>query len=393
MSRRGFSLVEVMVSSAIGVVVIAGAVAGGMGMQSLSLAQEQRMVAQQSLRAASDLLTLEFQKAGSGLGNVRLNLGGTVTQGAVAVTSAATFSTDSTFEAPSGDYAGLVSDSLVLYSGRTSALVSLACCPGVSLGVCGSCRVRDGNSTCAAVNASGAFTSGQSLVYVNQTLGLACAQTVNATPNSDRIVSSSGLLSLGAPAIDDPCNDLSSFWCSAGTYAMQLDAVALRVNWKATTTGGAQRPRLQLDPDGPYGPAPWQDLLWDVERLQVRQMTDDLTAPGTFSFYPDATAGRPALDQCTTSTCVVAGGLDVKDTALGVGLSTNDALKLQLQRRLRGVEVTLLARTGSADGTLLDRSEHGFRTDAHGLFKDGFSRRRVVFQVAPRNFGLTEVSP
>ncbi len=394
------TLVELMTASTLSLVVIGGMMGAGIRFQTQSLGQQQKMMAQQSLRAAADLLSLELEKAGAGFGAARLNLGGAVTQGALVPVTGDTFASDGTFAAPDGEYAGLISDSLTIYSGVTAATINLACCPGVgSLGACGACSTRNGSGgICTAVQpSSGTFGADAQLVFFNPTMGVACAQKLTSAPNSAAFVTSEGLGSLGAPGGSDPCASASTFWCSASTFATQLSAVSFRVNWKPVATGGAQRPRLQRDPDGPFGPLPFQDLLWDVEQLEVRLLVDDLSNPGAFRFYPDAAAGRPALDQCTVATCPVAGGLDAKDTALALGLSANDGLRAQLQRRVRGVEVSLVSRSLTSDPAQARRtgsSEHAhFVTTADGLPLDGFARRRVVFQVTPRNFALSEVTP
>jgi hypothetical protein len=254
---------------------------------------------------------------------------------------------------------------------------------------CGTCRVREGSHTCMATDAP-AFVAHQQVVFVNSTLGVACAHEVASTPSSNQLVTREGVGSHGAPDPSDPCGDNGQAWCSAGTWALQLEAVGYRVNWKPTEAGRPQRPRLQQDPDGPLGPEGWRDVLWDVERLQVRLVVDDLTAPGTFLFFPDEAAGRPGVDRCTAATCVVPGGTDARDAALALGVSADEALRRQLMRRVRGVEVTLISRTLSADAALVRRDHHGFELDDEGLPRDGFQRRRLVFRVSPRNFGLAE---
>jgi hypothetical protein len=392
------TLIELLTASTLSLVVIGGLMGAGIRLQTQSLAQQQKLMAQQSLRSASDLLGLELAKAGSGFGAARLNLGGTVTRGALVPVTGDTFSSDGTFAAPNNGYSGFASDSLTIYSGSSGSTVSLACCPGVgNLGTCGSCSTVNGSGNiCTAVQPGSSFTANAPLVFVNPTLGVACAQHLTSAPNSNALVTSGGVGGLGTPGTNDPCALTSSFWCSASTYAMQLNAVSFRVNWKPTATGGAQRPRLQRDPDGPYGPLPFEDLMWDVEQMKVRFIVDDLTNPGTYRFYPDTAAGRPALDQCTATTCLIAGGLDAKDTALAVGLSADQGVRMQLQRRVRGVEVTLISRSLTSELSQVRRTGHehesSFALTSEGLPQDGYTRRRTVFQVTPRNFALTEAN-
>lgn len=390
MSRRGMTLIEVLTAATMSIVVIAGLTGATLNLQTISLRQQQRLLAQESLRAAGDLLALDLRRAGTGVGAARVSLGDTTSTSALAVTTGATFSSDPDFEAPAGDLAAMISDGLVVYSGRTATALATACCPGqAGMNGCGTCRVREGNHTCMATDATG-FAMSQPVVFVNATLGVACAHEVSAAPSSNQLVTREGVGTHGAPDPSDPCGDNGQAWCSASTWALQLDSVAYRVNWKPVVAGTAQRPRLQQDPDGPLGPDGWHDVLWDVERLQVRLMVDDLTAPGTFRFFPDATAGRPGLDECTAATCTVPGGTDARDATLALGVSPDEAVRRQLQRRVRGVEVTLLSRTMTADPGLVRRDHHGFELDDEGLPRDGYQRRRLVFLVTPRNFGLTE---
>lgn len=395
MSRRGVTLVELLVSATVGLIVIGGVTSASLGMQAVSVRQQQSMNAQQALRAAADLLSTELQKAGAGLGNARLGLGGSVTQSPIHVVSADAFATDTSFALPVAEYAAFASDSVLIHSGRTAGLVQLGCCAGL-VGSCGgSCSYRTAGVSCMSVVPPATLTSNTRIVYANRTLGVACAHTVSAASTSPLLTTAPGLSTLGVAAVGTPCAESSALWCTAGTTAMPLESVGLRVNWKPVVNGGPQRPRLQLDPDGPFGPAAWQDVLWDVERLQVRLMIDDLSAPGAVTWFPDAAAGRPALDACTTSNplCAVPGGVDARDAALGVGLLVNDALRAQLLRRLRGVEVTLTSRSLSFEPSKVVRVGSQFALDAEGLPRDGYTRRRLVFHATPRNFGLGEDAP
>ena len=66
-------------------------------------------------------------------------------------------------------------------------------------------------------------------------------------------------------------------------------------------------------------------------------------------------------------------------------------MRASLRRRVRGVEVTLLSRTISADVAQVQKQGNGeFVLTADGLPRDGLQRRRLTFQVTPRNFALTE---
>lgn len=390
MSRRGMTLIELMIATAMGIVVIAGLVGTTLAFQAMGFQQQQRMSSQQSLRAAGELLTLRLQEAGSGLGNVRINLGQGQDRSAIDVVTGDAYTADATFELPAAPYAAYPSDSLVIYTGRTEGLRNTACCGGTG-GACGTCTIRTGGDTCMATSPVGAVALNDAVVYVSSTQGVACAQAVTSAPQLTRLTSTGGIAGHSTPAGSDPCGVNGQVWCSANTWVMPLDAVAFRVNWKAIAAGAPQRPRLQMDPDGPIGPLGWTDVLWDVERMEVRLLVADLTAPGTGVFFPDAAAGRVAIDQCTASTCAVPGGTDARDGAITSGMSPDEAVRASLRRRVRGVEVTLLARTMSVDkGLVRYQSANVFAVDADGLPADGLTRRRLVFQVTPRNYGLTE---
>ncbi|MGV3621728.1 MAG: PilW family protein [Archangium sp.] len=403
MSRRGMTLIELMIATAMGIIVIAGLVGTTLAFQAMGFQQQQRMAAQQSLRSASDLLTLRLQEAGSGLGNVRINLGQGQERSAIDVVTNDLFVTDTTFAAAAAPYASASSDSITIFSGRTEGLRSTACCGGGG-GACGTCTIRSSGETCMAFSPVGTVAQTDEVAYVNTTLGVACAQMVSAAPTPTRLATTGGVAGFSVPLSTDPCGANGQIWCSANTWVMPLDAVSFRVNWKPVNASSPQRPRLQMDPDGPLGPQGWTDVLWDVERMQIRLQVADLTntgvglffadagAPGGV-FFPDAAAGRPALDVCTAATpgCTVPGVLDLKDSAISSLLSVDQALRAQLRRRVRGVEITLIARSQSADRELIRyQSPNVYALDANGLPMDGLSRRRLVFHVTPRNYGLTE---
>ncbi len=390
MKRRGMTLIELMVASAMSLVVIAGLVGTTLQFQAMGFAQQQRMTAQQSARAAADVLTLSLQEAGSGIGNARLNLGANATRSAIDVTTADEFLNDADFELPKAPYLAYPSDSLVLYSGRSAGLRSTACCGGGG-GACGTCSIRSGGETCMATSPVGAVAQSEAVVYVNSTLGVACAQNVDTAPQPTRLASSGGVAGYSAPNASDPCGTNGQAWCSANTWVLPLRSVGFRVNWKPTTPGGPQRPRLQIDADGPLGPDAWADVLWDVERLQVRLLVSNLTNANAAQYFPDDAAGRIAIDACTAATCAVPGGTDARDAAQAVGLSADQAVRAALMRRVRAVEVTLLSRTVSADRSQLQVQPGGeFVLTTEGLPLDGLQRRRLTFQVTPRNFALSE---
>ena len=88
--------------------------------------------------------------------------------------------------------------------------------------------------------------------------------------------------------------------------------------------------------------------------------------------------GVPAGNNATLPVDVVASG----------SITANQARIRQLQRRIRVVEVTLLSRSASVDRSAIQPLGAGFVVDDEGFPKDGYSRRRWTFTVAPRNFRL-----
>jgi type IV pilus assembly protein PilW len=162
-------------------------------------------------------------------------------------------------------------------------------------------------------------------------------------------------------------------WRDDTWMTMRTVSAVYRVNW----TGGT--PALEyLAP----GATTWQVVSRNVERLKVRQAVIDLTAPNTaYRWFPDPTAGRPAIDQCTQT-----------NTACGVALvagetDANDAERRNLLRkRVRELEINLTIRTRRADRATFDPGVAVTTRDEEDFPKDGFKRRTYTFRVAPRNF-------
>lgn len=397
-ARRGFTLIELMIAGTIGIIIITGVLSAGLYLQQQGLVEMRQVQAQVSVRAAADQISLDLQGAGLGIGSARVNTGGTNGSSAITVTTADPFTADGTFAAAAAPYAARVSDSLTVMAGDPAQMVQMGCCGGGGP-TCGSCRFRSGANACAAAPVPVAL-NGQTLVFVNPTLNVSCLHEVTGLPSVDRIQTNPGRGN-NPPPPGDPCEEASAtFWCTAGAYALQLSTVSYRVNWAPRAVGQPQRPRLQRDPDGP-GPAPWEDVMWDVEQMTVRVGVVDFTNANNLRFYPDAAAGRPAIDQCTAATCPVQGGVITgpgvpagnpvtlaNDVVAGGGLSATMANRVQLERRVRLVEVTLLTRSSSVTRERIEPLGAGFRLDPEGLPLDGYARRRLTFQITPRNFRL-----
>lgn len=392
---RGFTLVELLVAAAIGLMVITAVLSAGLHLQRQGFTEERRMRAQTTSRAAADVVSLDLQLAGVGIGSSQVNLGGTVVSSAITVVTADPFTADPTFELPAPPYAALASDSLTILAGDVTRIVPLGCCGG-GTGSCSGCQFRTAvtGQACAAMAVPPAFSfNGSTIAFVNPESNVACLHVVTGVA-ADRFTTTPGRANV-SPPVTDPCEAGQNFWCArGGTYAVPVNTVVYRVNWRPRAAGLPQRPRLQRDPDGP-GPAPFQDLLLDVEQMTIRLGLTDFTA-APLTFYPGG--GRPAVNQCTAATCAVPpGGIITAvvppnnrpvDVIAGPGISADEAAIRRLQRRIRSVEVTMLSRSASVDRSAIQVSGAAFVADDEGLPRDGFSRRRWVFEVAPRNFRL-----
>ena len=406
MNRRGVTLIELMVASAIGMVIIAGVLGAGLHLQRQGMTEERRMQSQLAARAAAEVLTQEITSAGLGIGSSRVNLGGANRSSALAVTTDDPFGADATFAAPAAPYAAMTSDSVTIMTGDASLLINMGCCGGGGGGAgCTGCRMRNGANACALLDAPGAI-NGREIVFVNPALGVSCLATVTGVNN--RIIQTTPGRGNNNPPPGDPCEEASgSFWCTNGAMALQVATSVFRVNWAPRAPGLPQRPRLQRDPDGP-GAAGWQDILLDVEQLRLRFGVVNF-GDGSLTWFPDAAAGRPPLDQCTMPTCAIPGGVlaapvgpptnlaadvfAVSDGAPGMSYPDDEATRIRLERRVRMVEVSIVTRSPTvdrqaveplgADGVLIP-----FRIDDEGFPRDGYSRRRWTFVLSPRNFRM-----
>jgi type IV pilus assembly protein PilW len=384
-----------MVAATMGLVVIAAVLATGLQLQKQGYTEERRMRAQTTSRAAADMMSLDLQGAGVGIGSSHVNLGGTVVTSAISVVTGNPFTADATFALPAAPYAPATSDSLTILSGRAAEIVPMGCCGGGGAS-CSSCQFRTTSSgeACATLNLAASF-DGQTIAFVNPESSVACLHTVTSVA-ADKFITTPGRSNVSPPA-GDPCEESEKFWCTAGTYAIPIDTVVYRINWQPRAAGLPQRPRFQRDPDGP-GPAPFEDILLDVEQMTVRLGVTDFTT-GNLTFYPSG--ALPPLDKCTDALCPLVGGVITgpgipagnpttlpPDVVAGGGLSNDQARIRQLERRIRVVEVTLLTRSPSVDRSMIEVSGAGFAMDPEGLPRDGYSRRRWTFEVAPRNFRL-----
>jgi type II secretory pathway pseudopilin PulG len=401
-TTRGFSLVEVMIATSVAIGAVAAAIAVGAQLQRRSAFEEQAMGAQQSARVIEELLEDAATRAGAGMGDARVVLGGTggsaiagdksVYGSALSVsTGSAAQLGDSNFALPSGDYEAHTSDSVVFTRGRVETMTRLVTCGAGS-------RTRTTDGQVCTETPSGIQT-GAVVLFVDPAAGIACKHVVTAVAGPNRLVTTTGPATSPAnePAATDPCNSLSgAFWARPGTFAMAADERAVRVNWH---DGNA--PALEYDSDGPWGPAPWRVLSREVERLRVRQgvvrVRDQVAGmtPAT-TWFPEPSANRPGLDACsaTTPECTALSSDfdlpfgDINPTAPGALLDADHALRDSLQRRVRTVEFEVVMRSvrPDLDAVRKDASGH-FLPDADGMPQDGLRRRVFTLRVHPRNFG------
>ncbi|MFP2931217.1 prepilin-type N-terminal cleavage/methylation domain-containing protein [Pyxidicoccus sp. 3LG] len=287
MPPRGFTLLEVMVSTAIGAIVLVAALAVGVQLQRRALFEEQTMMTQTTGRAVKDTLMADLQRAGLGMGNAPITFADGDTRFALQVWTEPdlseglppTFPADDTFAPPpeGTPYENLRSDVLQLYWGDTRNMVIMDACNGKTV-------IREGNSFtfCTAPNPPTGMEppNGQSTpaIIVNPMGNVAChleisrvmenAGKLNANPGS--AIGNTGAAPCGDP--DDP------IWEDTGWMTLRTQGAAWRVNWASGT------PTLEYRP---VGAAAWVTVSRDVERMKVRQAVIDLANPNAaFRWFP-----------------------------------------------------------------------------------------------------------
>ncbi|MBN9688241.1 MULTISPECIES: PilW family protein [unclassified Corallococcus] len=385
---RGFTLLEMMIASAIGVIVITTGLVVGSQMQKRALFEEQTMMAQVTGRTVKDVLLADLWRAGVGMGNTPISYGVDDERSAITVWHKADLKlgilpampADGSFvPAPKAE---LASDALQLYWGETNGAITLASC--------GTGSFRDGNTFCAVSEASMAMVtpSGPTLaVMASGGTRLACPVTITAvTPGAPGAQST---ITIDGAAQSPDCAAASSSWSvPTGTeispvnwMAMRLGGVAYRVNWKDNI------PTLEYRP---VGEPDWLVLSRDVEQLTVREGLIDFSKPdNSLQWFPNEgmlpapAQPHPAISECTlakydTGECSL--GLQEADGSLVVKPATNVDLLRRLRQRVRQLEVTLVIRTRRANQ---DAIQPGL--DEEGFVQDGYSRRRFTFTVEPRN--------
>ncbi|MCP3063028.1 prepilin-type N-terminal cleavage/methylation domain-containing protein [Myxococcus sp. K38C18041901] len=392
--RGGFTLLEVMIASALGIVVLGIGLVAGMQVQRRALTEEQTMVAQVTGRAVKDLLTLDVQRAGIGMGNSPIQFSEGDQRYAIQswtgldmTTATAPFVADATFALPPAGtpYADMTSDVLQLYWGDPRTMVSLERCnafaaPGRPVIE----SVKLGNILCAAPAphtllqpASGQPTPA---LVANPTAGaLACHFRVTNVRASDAVIE--GTPGRGSVATTSgPCASDVGMFTNRGWNIMRTVSAAYRVNWR----GG--NPALEyLAP----GAANWAVVSRDVERMTVRFAVIDLTQPAlAYRWFPEGVT-RPAIDQCTTGNAECAVNLVTPTEAPP---SNETDLRNLLRRRIREVEIELVIRTPRSDRLVVDPAKINI-PDEDGFPQDGFRRRTYTLRVSPRNFVSAGLQP
>ncbi|NOK07606.1 PilW family protein [Corallococcus exercitus] len=409
---RGFTLLEVMIASALGVMVITTGLVVSAQMQKRALFEEQTMTAQVTGRAVKEMLTLDIARAGTGMGNAPISF---ITAGVTDERSAITvwrqpdlktgvgtpFGADANFEPPPVGFP--VSDAIQFYWGDTNGMITLTPCTTGNVG-----KVRRSKSEfCAKPNASTAMVTPSgptSAIMVSGGNRVACPVTITAI--SPSATDPSTITVNGALAESPMCDDFSSgstIWTpTSGSdvvnwLALRLGGAAYRVNWK----GGI--PTLEYRAQGS---ATWSVLSRDVEQLTVREGVVDfdpalkatLDQYYAMEWYPSVAGetnhrnpgvAHPAISECDEAkynlNACKADDLDANGNPLP-GLSTFPAADRKkevikrLRQRVRELEVTLVIRTRR-----INRDADMTGTDEEGLAKDGYTRRRYTFRVAARN--------
>jgi len=385
MTRRGFTLMETLVASAMGLLVLTATLTVGVQLQRKAMFEQQSSLIQGGTQAVTEFFGPMLQRAGEGMGNARINLGGTSFAYAIQVTTADTFSGFPNFSQPPAIYADRISDSLQLRWADPTAVVPLASCQlsGADGGTGGFSRESAG--LCTATQAG--IDAGTPVYVVNADLPEACSQIVtglsgSGTPgvHAPTLPASPYPSSTDAP-VGDPCAMGGSVYATQRTVVMPAGGVTFRVNW---LSGSPVLEYTQRAP--PLASDTWTEVSRDVEQMTVafgvRDLTTDAGVPLTW--FPGADGGV-SIDQCIgmspSGSCTVPGGMG----APALDPTAWDAL----MRRVRAVEVRLVARSTRRDGTgTMDPDAGTFARDELGNPDDGFVRRTLVLTLAPRNYQL-----
>lgn len=384
--NTGFTLLEVMIAAALGIVVVATGLAVGTQLQRRALFEEQTTMALTTGRTLEELLSSQVARAGAGMGNTPISFADGNDRFGIEVWSNPSaepfFTSDGDYVPPDAGKNQPASDALRLYWGNSGSLISLEGC-----GVKGS-SVRQGTDQfCMAPNSSSGLNppTGQPFtlaVLANANEQSACAlQVTNVNPGANLLTAT-----IGSGTGDCALPENHVHWTGTDWLIMGLEGVAYRVNWKDGI------PTLEALPSGA---AEWQVVSRDVEQLKVRQAVVNLldvnAAPRWFP-EPDlslSTPPRPAISDCTAGDLATVCQVETPDFESFDTPETEKIRQRRLQQRVREVEITLVVRTRRSNRDVTEPDVQ----DEDGFFKDGYKRRTFTFRVAPRNFGVAGLVP
>ncbi|WNG17345.1 PilW family protein [Cystobacter fuscus] len=417
---RGFTLLELVVASSLSLIVLAAALWSAAELQRRGTFEESLMEAQNTLRAVREMLVVELQRAGMGVGSARMVFG---RQGAAAddvryainvspeerFDGTGAFPADPTFAPPTGSYADRISDVLQVWSWDSEAMNGTNPIGMVPLTLCthaanASDLYRSGNELCASTVPVG--LRDRLVMVVKPETRIACVMRVTAV-NQDasapyaRIVVSPGITE-GLASNNNPCKSLAAgqrpndgtqdYWGAdrSGGFILLMRGSAFRVNWKTGTPVLERR-----DISSVVNPAPaaqWVTLSHDVEMIRLRLgVMEDLKLPKSpVLWFPNAAPLRPHLEQCTGTACdlLVPGGWTADPSNPSNAPTARDAL----MSRVRMVQVQVITRTARLDSSLIRKDASGeYLRDADNHPQDGYKRRSSTLEIMPRNFALAGV--
>jgi type IV pilus assembly protein PilW len=377
---------EAMVASSMGLVVLTATLTVGIQLQRKAFFEQQSSLMQGGTQAVTDFFGPMLQRAGEGMGNARINLGGSNFAYAIQVTTADRFSGFPGFVPPPDVYADRISDSLQLRWGDATSVVPLSSCQlsGADGGTGG--FSREGSGLCTATQAT-TLPQGTPVFVVNPDLPEACSQIINGPTTS-------GVAGVHAPTLPavpypssndapsgDGCAMGGSLYATQRSVVMPSGGATFRVNWASgapVLEYTARAPPLASDT--------WTEVSRDVEQMTIAFGVHDLTTDAgvPLTWFPGGDGGV-SIDQCigqsASGSCSVPGGMGPP----ALDPTAWDAL----MRRVRAVEIRLVARSSRRQNTAVLVPDGGaFARDQDGNPDDGLLRRTLVLTLAPRNYQL-----
>lgn len=429
---RGFTLLEMMVASAISILVLAGALWSAAELQRRGTMEESLMDAQNALRVARELLESEIQRAGAGMGSAPLVFGQRASvddiRYAVVVGTnepfdgTGLFAADTTFKPPPKTYGTRMSDAVQLWSWDTEAFDPASGSPVLTpLVIC----AQDGSTTMyraadkLCVVASAGDLVGRTLMVIKPSTRKACVMTVTSEDASKL----GGYVVLGVSAKwpgagetftpSGPCissaspisAEYTNFWTydqDNPVYVVPLRGVMFRVNW---ASGGPVFERQEFTSTAAATTPKWVALSEDVDLIKLRLgVVNDVSNPADplqdVMWFPDTTTvpAHPTVDSCpkgTGTSCDALVPVNPADPtkypwkASPTEFDARDAL----MRRTRMVELRVTTRTTKPDSTIaVKMTGSTYSLDSDGNPIDGYKRRTSTLEVMLRNFDYAGVT-